>query len=181
MEEVPGNIGVRKGEPAQQIKKSQQEVAGTLTIETGAKPWRMTDNIGIQQNDPEKEDDDGIAIITSTFTLNAEHLVAPANEELEVDPPVTVVSGPAALPELTSYPVGRGISLPLGQLLPRCAKCDLNALICMAPSKSEKGSFLCLDHGLVVDGLTPRKRCSFISPEHKAAIGHSSPRCGTWS
>ena len=162
---------MRKGEPAQQMKNNQREVAGTRTVETGANTWRMANNIGIQQGDPENKDGDGEAITTFTFT-STQHPVAPADEDLEVVPPVTVVSGPAASPALPSYPVGRGISLPFGQLLPRCAtrKCDCNALIAMTnTSNPERNCVLCLDHGLV-DRLKTRKQCSFISPEHKAAI-----------
>lgn len=164
---------MRKGELAQQTKNSQREVTGTRTVETGAKTWQMTNNIGLQQGDG-----DGLAITTSAPTLNAEHPVAPANEKFEIVPPVTVGSGPAASPALPSYPVGREISLPFGQLLPGCAKCNCSALIAKKhPSKPEKNCVLCLDHGLQGDSVTrdlilkqPRKWYGFISTEHKAAI-----------
>jgi len=163
------------------MRNNQREVAGTCTVETGANTWRMTNNIRIQRGDPETpetEDDDGVAITTST--LNTKHPVAPANEELEVVPPVTVVSGPAASPALPSYPVGRGISLPFGQLLPRCAKCNCNALIAITSrSNPRKKCVLCLDHGLlgssdtqalILSNALSNYRYSFISPEHEVAI-----------
>ena len=176
---MPGNIGVREGEPVQKMKSSQQEVAGTRTFETGAKTWRMANNIRMQRGDPEKEDDDGVAITTFTSTLNDKHLVAPTNDE--VVPRLAVGSGPPASPALPSYPVGRGISLPFGQLLPRCAMCNCGALISMTHrSNPEIKCVLCLDHGLLGSSVTRdlillnvtwnRYRYSFISPEHEAAI-----------
>ena len=62
--EVPGNTNALKGELAQLVKNSRGEVATTRTVETGAE-MLMTDNIGIQQGDPEKNDI-GVAIGTST-------------------------------------------------------------------------------------------------------------------
>jgi len=169
---------VRNGEPAQQMKNSQQEVAETRTVETGAKTWQMVDNIGIPRGDPEKADDDCVAIIMPTSILDVEHTVAPANEKVEVVPPETIGSGPAASPAHPSYPVGRGISLPFGQSLPQCARCKFNALIAMTHrSNPEKNCVLCLDHGLfgsVTRDLTLfrgwSEYFSFISPEHEAAI-----------
>jgi len=160
------------------MRNSQREVAGTSTVETGSKTWQMANNIGIQLGDPEKTDDGGVAITTSTPILNAKHPVTPANEKLEVVPPEIVGSGPAASPALPSYPVGRGISLPFGQLLPRCAKCKCNALIAMTHrSNPERNCVLCLDHGLLGNSVTRDlillrawNRYSFISPEHEAAI-----------
>ena len=155
------------------MRSSQREVPGTSTVETGAKTWQMANNMGIQQGDPEKADDDSIAITTSTSIPNAKHPVAPANEKLDAVPSVTVGSGPAVSSALPSHPVGRGISLPFGQLLPQCANCGCNALIAMTPYFGEI-SVLCLDHGLLggsaTRNLTRRPRCSFISPEHEAAI-----------
>ena len=160
------------------MRDSQRGVAGTRTIETGVKTWRTANNIGIQQGDPEKADVASVAITTSA--LNAKHPVAPANEKLEVVPPATVGSEPAASPSLPSYPVGRGISLSFGQLLPRCAKsqCKCNALIAMTHrSNPERNCVLCLDHGLLGNSVTRDlvllkawNRYSFISPEHEAAI-----------
>ena len=73
------------------MKNSQREVAGTHTVEIGdnLKTWQMANNIGIQQGDPEKEDDNGVEITTSTSTstLNAKHTVAHANEKLESGAP----------------------------------------------------------------------------------------------
>ena len=112
----------------------------------------MANNTGIQQDGPEKEDDDGVAITP----LNAKDPVAPATEKLEIVTPVTIGSEPAALasPALPSYPVGRGIFLPFGQLLPRCAKCNCNALIAMTHPKPEGNCVLCLDHGLLDSSVT---------------------------
>ena len=180
---MPGNINVRKGEPAQKWKNNQRKVAGTRTVGTGAKTWGMGNNIGMQQGDLVKEDDDGGEITTSTSTLNAKHPVAHANEKLEVVPPVTVESGSAASPALPSHPVGRGISLPFGQSLPRCAKCSCSALINKVDSFHPESNYvLCLDHGLLINSVTrdlvfPRTNSwpclwsyRFISPEHEAAI-----------
>ena len=158
---------MRQGGPIQQMKKRQRGVAGTSTVGAGAKTWQMANNTGIQQGhgDPEK---------ALTCTLNAKHPVAPANEKVEVVPPETVGPEPAASPALPSYPVGRGISLQFGQLLPQCANCNCNALIAMTHFSSPEISVLCLDHGLIPNSVTrdlnfwPRSR--FISPEHEAAI-----------
>jgi len=178
MEEAQGNIGVRNGEPAQRMKNSQQEVAGTRTVETGSKTWQMANDTGIQQGDPEKADDDGVAITMPTSTPNAKHPVAPTDEKVEVFPPETVRPGPTVSPALPSYPVGRGISLPFGQVLPQCARCKCNALIAMTHrSDPKRNCVLCLDHGLF--GPVTRDLAlfsgwceyfSFISPEHEAAI-----------
>ena len=166
---------MREGEPALQIKDSQREVAGTRTVETGEKTWQMANNIGMQQGNL-KEDDDGVAITT---TPNAKHSVAPVNDK--VVSPVTIGSGPAASPSLPSYPVGRGIFLPFGQLLPRCAMCNCIALIAMTyHSDPEIKCVLCLNHGLLgnsvtrnlilLNGAWNRYQYRFISPEHEAAI-----------
>jgi hypothetical protein len=145
--------------------------------ETRAEKWRIANNNGIQQGDSEKEDDDGVATMTSTSTLNAERPVTPASEKLEVVPPA-VGSGLAAFPALPCYPVGRGISLPFGQSLPRCAFCNCNALIAMR-HRSEAERVWCLEHGLLGKSDTRDLillppwcdwRFSFISPEHEAAI-----------
>ena len=93
-------------------------------------------------------------------------------------------SGYAALTALPSYPVGRGISLPFGQLLPKCDACSCNALIAWRGREKKLGKkkgrgVLCLDHGLeensttrdlVILTLDRYRRYSFISPEHEAAI-----------
>ena len=179
---------MRKGESAHQMKNSQKEVAGTRMAETRAERWPITNNKGIQQGDSEKEDDDGVATTTSTPTLNAERPVTPADEKLEVVPPA-IGSGLAAFPALVCYPVGRGISLPFGRSLPRCAFCNCNALIALR-HRSKPESVLCLEHGLLGKSdtrdlfLLPPLcdwRYSFISPEHEAAIRAfvASPRCGT--
>jgi len=169
---------VREGEPVQQMKNSQGGVAGTRKAGAGAKTWQTANNIGIQhaaEREPEKADDDGVVITTPTSALNAKHPVTPANEEVEVVPPETVGPGPAASPTLLSYFVGKGISLPFGQLLPSCAYCNCSALIAANDSNNPgKKKFLCLDHGLhprsVTRDLFLRPGCSFISPEHEAAI-----------
>jgi len=167
-EEVPGNIGVRNGELARQMRNSQREVAGTRTVETGSETWQMANNMGIQQGD------DGVAITTPT--LNANHPVASANENVEAIPPETVGPGPSASPALPSYRVGRGISLPFGKVLPRCANCNFRALVALTSHRSmpESDCVLCLDHGLQSSSVTRDlilwPRCKFISPEHEAAI-----------
>ena len=160
--EMSGNIGALKGEPVQLMENSQGQVAATHTVETEEPTRLVADYIGIQQSDVE-EDGAGVAIVAS-----APRLEPPV-------PPVTVESRPAASPVLPSYPVGRGVSLPFGQLLPRCARCNCRALITLTHhSTSETNRVLCLDHGLSwtsdTKDLVLLKRYSFISPEHEAAI-----------
>ena len=160
--EMSGNIGALEGEPAQFMENSQGQVAATPTIETRAATRLVAGRIGMQQSDV-KEDDTGIAI------------VAPAPKLEPPAPPVTLGSRPAASLVLPSYPVGRGVSLPFGQLLPRCARCSYRALITLTRhSTSGTNRVLCLDHGLswtsYTEDLVLLKRYSFISPEHEVAI-----------
>jgi len=160
-EEMSGNIGALEGEPAQFMENSQG-VAATHTVETGAATRLMADHIGMQQGDLE-EDDSGVVIIASVPML-----------EPSVSP-VTNGSRPTASLVLPSYPVGRGVSLPFGQLLPRCARCNCRALITLTHhSNTGTNRVLCLDHGLRwtsnTEDLVLLKRYSFISPEHEAAI-----------
>ena len=157
------------------MTSSQGKVATTRIIETGTK----INNIGIHGGDTE-EDDNAVAICMST--PNSKPLVTPTNEKLAGVPPVTSGTGSAASPVLHSYPVGKGISLPFGQLLPKCDACSCNALIAWSScSNPKKNGVVCLDHGLrnLRDGwntrdlvLLPMDKCrySFISPEHEAAI-----------
>jgi len=86
--------------------------------------------------------------------------------------------GSAASPVLPSYPVGRGISLPFGQLLPKCDACSCSALITWSRRcNPKKNGVVCLDHGLHEGWATRdlalldnKSRYHFISPEHEAAI-----------
>ena len=102
----------------------------------------------------------------------------PANEKLAGTPLVTSGPGSAASPVIPSYPVGRGISLPFGQLLPKCDACSCNALITWyRPCNPKKNGVVCLDHGLTEGTATRdlvllkwKNRFRFISPEHEAAI-----------
>jgi len=57
------------------VKNSRREVATTRTVETGAE-MLMTDNIGIQQGDPEKND---IGVAIGTSTPNRKPRGSPAN------------------------------------------------------------------------------------------------------
>ena len=174
-EEVPRITCTPKGELAQLIANSLREVAATLTVETGATTWPMADDTGMQQGDLE-EDDNGVAITTPA--PKPKPPVAPVNEKIEGAAPVTVESRPAAPLVLPSYPVGRGVSLPFGQSLPRCARCNCSALIAMTHRYDPgKNRVLCLDHGLLWTSdtkdlvlLKAWNRYSFISPEHGAAI-----------
>jgi hypothetical protein len=146
-EEVPGITCTPKGELAQLIANSLREVAAMLTVETGAATWFMADNTGIQQGDLE-DNDNGVAIIAPA--PKPKPPVTPVNEEIEVVAPVTVRSRPAASLALPSYSVGRGVSLPFGQSLPQCARCNCSALITMTHrSDPGKNRVLCLDHGLL--------------------------------
>jgi len=131
----------------------------------------MINNKGVQRGDPE-EDDNG------TSTPNSEPPATPANERLAGAPPVTSGPGSAVSPVLPSYPVGRGISLPFGQLLPKCDTCSCNALITWRrDGNPKKHGVVCLDHGL--EAYLPARDLAlrswkneyiFISPEHEAAI-----------
>ena len=162
-----------KGKSTRLMKSSQGKVAATRIVETGTE----INNIGIQGGDLE-EDDDGVAICTST--RNSKPLATPANEKLAGVPPVTSGPGSAASPVPLSYPVGRGISLPFGRLLPKCDACSCNALIAWySLSNPKKNGVVCLDHGLhkcydtrhlTLQLMVGNCRYSFISPEHEAAI-----------
>jgi hypothetical protein len=177
-EGVPGNMSVLKGEPTQLTKNglgSQGEIAATPIVKTG-KEASMTNNMGIQRGDHE-EDEIGISICTSTS--NSKPPAAPANEELVGVPPET--SGPesAAPPVLPCYSVGKGVSLPFGQLLPQCPNCSCSAVIAWSNrSNPRETGVLCLDHGLkcgsdirdLVLAWNLDFRYRFISPEHEAAL-----------
>ena len=141
----------------------------------------MINNIGIESGDPEK-DNNGGAICTSTS--NPKPPAAPAYEKLAGVPPETSGPGSAGAsptPVLPSYSVGKGVSLPFGQLLPQCRyrNCTCNALIAWSNrSDPKKNGVLCLDHGLVhntdIRRLALKRtiecRYCFISPEHEAAL-----------
>jgi hypothetical protein len=172
---VPGNANVLKGEPAQLVKNSRGEVATMRTVETGAE-MLMADNIRVQQGDPEKDNTD---IAIGTPTPNRKPRAAPANEELAGVRPVTSGPGSTASPMLPSHTVGRNMTLPYGQLLPRCGMCNCSALIVRTRRPHSKHNcFVCLDHGLSETSNTrdlvlrsgPKSRYAFISPEHEAAI-----------
>ena len=163
-----------KGEPTRLMKNSSREVATTHIVETGAESL-MINNIGIQRGHP--EDVNSVGICTSTS--NSKPPATPTNEKLTDAPPVTSKLGSAASPILPSYPVGRGISLSFGQLLPKCYRCSCNALIAWSDSSNaDHNGFMCLDHGLQANSATrdlvmkqnPPYQYGFISPEHEAAM-----------
>jgi hypothetical protein len=156
-------------------KNSRREVAASRIVKTNTEVL-ILNNIGIQRGDP-KEDDNGVT--TGTSTPNSDPSATLTNEKLVGVPPVTSRLGPAASPVLPSYPVGRGISLPLGQSLRKCEECSCTALIAWSPQARKVFHFVCLDHGLeegsaTQDLVLPTRNIyrhySFISPEHKAAI-----------
>jgi hypothetical protein len=168
-------MNMLKGEPAQPTKKrrgNRGAVAATRMVKKG-KEALMINNIGIQRDDPE-EDDNGVAICTST--PNSKSPTAPANEELAGVPPVTSEPESAASPVLPCYNVGWGVTLPFGQLLPQCSECDFNALITWSNRSDPKQTgVVCLGHGLSalrdpVLEWTVNRRYRFISPEHEAAL-----------
>jgi len=159
------------------MKNSQGAVAATRIAKTGtgteASRLRI-DNTRIRRGDPEEVDYDGVAIGTST--PNSKPPATLANEKLAGVPPVT---GPAASLVLPSYPVGRGISLPFGLLLPKCDWCSCNSLIAWScRSDPSENGVMCLDHGLQDNSATRDLvmknisfyQYSFISQEHEAAI-----------
>ena len=135
----------------------------------------IINDMGIQRDDPE-EDDNGVAICTST--PNSKSLTAPTNEELTGVLPVTSVPESAAPPVLPCYSVGCGVSLPFGQPLPQCSECEcgLNTLISWSGRSDPKETgVVCLYHGLSnlrdpVLNWTVNRRYRFISPEHEAAL-----------
>jgi hypothetical protein len=175
---APRNMSILKGKPAQRTKKrrgNRGEVAATGIVETG-KEALMINNIGIQPGDPE-EDDNRVANCTST--LCSQPPAAPANEELAGVPPVTSELGSAESPVLPCYSVGRGISLPFGQVLPQCSHCSCKALIAWSNrSNPKENGLLCLDHGLVKTSNIRElslpwffeRPYRFISPEYEAAL-----------
>jgi len=161
------------------MKNSRGAVAATRIVKTSMEALRVN-NIGIPRGDPE-EDDNGVAIGTST--TNYKPPATAANEKLAGLSPVMSRPGSAGLPVLPSYPVGRGISLPFGRLLPKCdwSSCSCNALIVWRSIFDTKQTgVVCLDHGLREEsevwptrdlGLKSSSfRYEFISPEHEAAI-----------
>jgi len=173
-EDTPGNMSMLKGKPARLMKNSRGAVAATRIVKIGTEALKIND-IGIQRGGP-----NGVAIGMST--PNSKPPATAANEKLASVPPVTSRPGLPAPPVLPSYPVGRGISLPFGQLLPKCSwsSCSCNALIVWRSRIDTKQSgVVCLDHGLLTNSVTrdlslrdsnrffPYK---FISPEHEAAI-----------
>jgi len=176
-EEVSVNVGALIGEPAQFMENSQGEAAAINRIETGGATWLMAHHMGSQQGDLEG-DDNGVAITASA--PKPKPPVSPVNEKIEGAAPVTVGLRPAASEShvVPSYPVGRGISLPFSQLLPRCARCNCHALIAMTHrSDPGKDRVLCLDHGLLWTSdtedlvlLKAWNQYSFISPVHETAI-----------
>ena len=182
-----------KGEPARLMKNNPREVAASCIVEADTERLTLNNN-GLQQGDPE-EDDSDVAIGTSTSS--SEPPATPTNEKLAGVPPVTRGPGSAACasPVLPSYPVGRGISLPLDYLLP--TKCNWYGCSCSAlisaldispqwgrPSNPKQLAFLCLDHGLEENSATrdlvlksgrifnnnQLTTYSFISSRHEAAI-----------
>ena len=168
-------MSVLKGEPARLVKNSRGEVAETRIVKTG-KDAMMSNNIGKQRGDPEEDNDGGA---TGTSTPNSKPPATPANEKLAGVPQVTGGPGSAASSVPHSYPVGRGISLPFGRLLPKCSRCSWNALIAWRLTFDPKASgVVCLNHGLQDNSATrdlvmkdnPFFRYGFISPEHEAAI-----------
>ena len=159
------------------MKNSRGAVAATRIVKTGTEALRIN-NTGVQRGDPE-EDDNGVSI--GTYTINSKPPATTANDKLSGVPPVTSRPRSPASPVLHSYPVGRGVSLPFGRLLPKCdwSNCSCNALIIWrSVNDTKRNGVVCLDHGLQEDLPTQdlhMKRLSvfryeFISPEHEAAI-----------
>ena len=168
-----------KGGPAQPTKKRRGnggEVTATGIVETG-KEALMIHNM-VTPKGYREEDDNGVANFTST--LSSQPPAAPTNEELAGVPPETNGPGSAASPVLPCYPVGKGISMPFGQVLPQCPHCSCNALIAWSnrSNPKERNGVACLDHGLlpysdIRDLKLPwsiEHRYRFISPEHEAAL-----------
>jgi hypothetical protein len=172
-------MSILKGEPTQPTKKRRGhrgKVAATGIVNTG-KEALMINNIGTQRGDPE-EDDNGVGICRST--PNSKSPASPVNKKLTGLSPVT--SGPApgsaASPVLPCYSVGRGVSLPFGQLLPQCSECNWGhraLIVWSSRSDPKKTGVVCLDHGLsnlrdLVLTWDVKRRYHFISPEHEAAL-----------
>ena len=169
-----------KGEPAQLMKNSRGAGAATRIVKTGKEASKIN-NIGTQRGDPE-EDNNGVPIGTST--INSKPPATAANKKLAGVPPVTSRPGSPASPVQSSYPVGRGILLPFGRLLPKCdwSNCSCNALIAWrSGNDTNRNGVVCLDHGLIEESANrPTRdlcmkqlsifRYEFISPEHETAI-----------
>jgi hypothetical protein len=178
---APGNMSVLKVKPAHLTKNGRKscrgKVAATHIVKTG-KEALMINNMGIQRDDPEEDDNDGVAICTPK--PNSKLPASRANEELTG---LSTVTGPApgssVSPVLPCYSVGWGVSLPFGQSLPQCSECSDNALIArISRSDPEENGVVCLHHGLQeytnIRDLkllwTMKYRYRFISPKHEAAI-----------
>ena len=167
-----------KGGPVQPTKKRwghRGEVTATGIVETGKEA--LMSNSTVTPKGYREEDDSGVANCTST--LRSQPPAAPTNEELAGVPPGTNGLESAGSPVLPCYPVGKGISLPFGQVLPQCPYCSCNALITWSSrSNPKENGVACLDHGLlsysdIRDLKLPwsiEHRYRFISPEHEAAL-----------
>lgn len=156
------------------MKNSHVNGAAARTVETH-KGSLVINNIGIQRGDLE-EDDNGVR-----SPSNSKPGLTATDEEPAGVPPVTNMPGCAVPLVLPSYPMGRGIFLPFGCLLPKCHgyECDRNALIAYHNySDTSRNDVLCLDHGLEANSDTrylvlkplPDYQYGFISLEHEDAI-----------
>ena len=165
-----------KREPTQRTKKRRGhrgEVAATGIVDAD-KEASIINSIGTQRGGYKKDDNHGVESCTST--LRSQPPTTPTNEELAGVTPVMSELGPATSPVLSCYPVGQGISLPFGQVLPQCSECTRKALIAWSSrfDPNETG-VVCLNHGLldirgVVLAWDVNRRYRFISQEHEAAL-----------
>ena len=161
------------------MKNSRGKVAAPCIVKTGMEAL-ILNNIGTQQGGP-KEDCSSVAICT--ITPNSKPPATPADEKLTGVPPIRSNPVSVASPGPSFYPVGRGISLPLGQSPPKCCQigCNCYALINrIHDSNFKANSVLCLDHGLYENSATRDLvlkwnvfggyLSNFISPGHEATI-----------
>ena len=169
-------MSMMKGEPTQRTKRRRGhrgDVAATSIVDT-EKEASIINNICTQRGDYEEDDNRGVKSCTST--LSSQPPTAPTNEELAGVTPVTSELGPAASPVLPCYSVGRGISLPFGQVLPKCSECSYKALIAWSSRSDPKETgVVCLSHGVsnirdLVLTWDVNRRYRFISREHEAAL-----------
>ena len=174
--EALGNVSMLKGEPTPRTKKRRGhrgEVAARGIADTD-KEASIIHNIGTQRGDYKEDDNHGVESCTST--LRSQPPTTPTNEELAGVTPVTSELGPAASQVLPCYSVGRGISLPFGQVLPKCSECSHKALIAWSSRSDPKQTgVVCLYHGLsnirdLVLTWDVNRRYRFISREHEAAL-----------
>jgi len=170
---------VRVCESAQLMENSRGDVAATWTAEAGAASRRMA-NMG--RGGPKEDDSRWCHGININPYVHTQPRTDPCLRQREARRCLSGGSEPATSPMLTSYSVGRGISLPFRRLrLPWCDKCDCHASIARThPSDPCNNWHLVLEtwssHVFRYPRLGPMvllkgaQQYTFFSTGHEAAI-----------